>query len=390
MRRFIMLLVLACVAGFAYVAYAKIVPDKKASPQAAGPVTVPVMAVAAQARAVPIILRGLGTVTAYNSVALQSRVEGAITQINFKEGQAVHTGDVLIQLDPRPYQAVLEQAQATFAKDQAGLANAKTNLTRYGDLLKQNFTPQATFDNQKTTVSQDEASGTSDQAAINSAQLNLDYTSLRSPIDGVTGIRQVDIGNLIQANSAQTLVTITQIKPIYVIFTLPEADIDRVRAAMAKQTLAVQVFKANDQTKIAEGTLDLIDNAVDATTGTVKLKAEFKNDDEALWPGQFVNVHVVLNTVENGIVIPSAAVQAGPSGSFTYVVDDKSRAQVTPITVLQTEDNEALVDKGLTAGQQVVTAGQFRLQPGAAVKVYQQVAATQTLSFAPAGTGATP
>jgi len=348
---------------------------------------VPVLAARVQAQDVPIILRGLGTVTAFNTVALRSRVEGNITQVNFREGQTVRAGDLLIQLDPRPYQAALGQAEASLARDQAALANAKVDLGRYSDLLKRNFSPEQQVATQKTTVAQDQAAVQADQAMIQAAQLNVDYAALRSPIDGVTGIRQVDIGNLIQANSPQTLVTITQIQPIYVVFTLPEADIDRVRQAMADGTLTIQAFMANDQTMIAEGKLDLIDNTVDQATGTVKLKAEFANANRALWPGQFVNAHVVLRTVRNGLTVPSDAVLTGPNGTFTYVVGPASKVALRPVDVLQTEGNRSLIGRGLNVGDQVVTAGQFRLQPGAMVKVSQQIAdAGQRLSDAPAGT----
>ena len=319
---------------------------------------VPVLAAKAETQDVPIILRGLGTVTAFNSVALRSRVEGAITRVNFREGQVVHAGDLLIQLDPRPYQAALDQAQANLSRDQAALANAKVDLARYADLLKRNFSPEQQFATQKTTVAQNEAATEADQAMIQSARLNVDYAALRSPIDGVTGIRQIDIGNLIQANSAQNLVTITQIQPIYVVFTLPEADIDRVREAMSKGTLTIQAFMADDRKLVAQGKLDLIDNTVDQTTGTVKLKAEFANTDGALWPGQ-----------------------------FTYVVEPSSKVKLQPLQVLQTESNRALIGTGLKLGDEVVTAGQFRLQPGTTVQVSRRIAdAVQKLSDAPAGT----
>jgi multidrug efflux system membrane fusion protein len=359
-------------------------PEERAN---TGPRSVPVTAAEAKARDVPIILRGLGTVTAFNSVALTSRVEGNITQIDFKEGQYVHTGDLLIQLDPRPYQAALNQAKANLLRDEAALANAKIDLARYTELLKHNYAPEQQVATQQTTVSQDEAASQGAEAAIEAAQLNVDYTALRSPIDGVTGIRHIDIGNLIQANSAQNLVTITQIEPIYVIFTLPEADIDRVRRAMANGQLNVQAYAPDDQRKISEGELKLIDNTVNQTTGTVQLKAEFVNADRGLWPGQFVNAHVVLRTIQNAVTIPSAAVQTGPQGSFTYVINDKSQALIRPITVLQTESNTALIGSGLKVGEQVVTAGQFRLQPGAMVTVAAQIPdADRKLNDSPVGT----
>ncbi len=373
--------------GLAWVTTTK--PVARAAP---APKPVPVLAVEATARDVPVILRGLGTVTAFNSVSLRSRVEGNITAVNFKEGQAVGKGDLLIQLDPRPYEAALDQAKANLTRDQAMLANAKVDLARYSNLLKRNFSPEQQVATQQTTVAQNEATAQADQAAIQAAQLNVDYAALRSPIDGVTGIRHIDIGNLIQANSQQNLVTITQIQPIYVIFTLPEADIDRVRDAMAKGTLTVQAFKADDQHMIAEGKLDLIDNTVDPSTGTVQLKAEFANADRALWPGQFVNAHAVLRTVHGGVTVPAAAVLTGPNGTFSYLIephagDQPSKVELRPVQVLQTEDSEALIGSGLKLGDQVVTAGQFRLQPGASVTVASQLAESgQKLTDAPAGT----
>ena len=384
-RLFIAVLGLALIGAVAYgVAVATSPKQDKA---AAAPKAVPVMAATATSRDVPIILRGLGTVTAFNSVALRSRVEGAITQVNFREGQIVHAGDLLIQLDPRPYQAEVDRTKANLIRSQATLGNAKVDLDRYSNLLKRNFSPEQQVATQKTTVAQSEAAVQSDTAAVQAAQLNVDYAALRSPITGVTGIRQIDIGNLIQANSQQNLVTITQIEPIYVVFTLPEADIDRIRQAMTKGTLAIQAFSSGDERMIAEGKLDLIDNTVDQTTGTVKLKAEFANADRALWPGQFVNAHAVLSVVRDGVTIPSDAVLTGPQGMFTYVIDGASKTAVRPVKVLQTEGSVALIGSGLKSGERVVTAGQFRLQPGAQVKVSEQLAdAGQKLSDAPAGT----
>ena len=383
--------VLLGVALIGAIAYAVVVETKpKSVAPHAGPAPVPVTAATATARDVPIILRGLGTVTAFNSVALRSRVEGNITAVNFREGQVVHAGDLLIQLDPRPFQAALDQAKANLTRDQATLANAKTDLERYSNLLKRNFTPEQQVATQKTTVAQGEAAGQSDLAAIQAAQLNVDYAALRSPIDGVTGIRQIDIGNLVQANSQQTLVTITQIQPIYVVFTLPEANIDRIRQAMAKGKLVIQAFNSDDDKMISAGKLDLIDNTVDQTTGTVKLKAEFANKDGALWPGQFVNAHAILNTVHNGVTVPSDAVLTGPKGTITYVVGPQSKAELRPVKVLQTENNVALLGSGVKLGERVVTAGQFRLQPGALVKVSDEISdAGQKLSNAPAGTDPT-
>ncbi len=377
-----------------YAAFSWFSSSKPVAKAAAPQRPVPVLAAKAAAQDVPVFLRGLGTVTAFNTVSLRSRVEGNITAVNFKEGQYVHQGDLLIQLDARPYQAALDQAKANLARDQALLSNAKVDLTRYSNLLKRNFTPEQQVATQQTTVAQDEAMGQADQAAIEAAKLNVDYAALRSPIDGVTGIRQIDIGNLITTgnNTQQNLVTITQIEPIYVVFTIPEADIDRVRQAMTKGTLAIRAFASDDRRMIAEGKLDLIDNTVDQSTGTVKLKAEFANKDRALWPGQFVNAHVVLRTVHDGITVPSDAVLTGPDGTFSYLIEPHADGQpakvaLRPVQVQQTEANRALIGKGLKAGDQVVTAGQFRLQPGATVAVANQLADSgQKLSDAPAGT----
>jgi membrane fusion protein, multidrug efflux system len=329
---------------------------------------IPVMATPAAAANVPIILRGLGSVTPFNTVAVKSRVEGNITRIHFTEGQEIKAGDLLIELDARPFQAALDQANATLAKDQANLANAQADLARYARLLKDSFAPEQQYATQKATVAEDEATVKSDQAAIDAAKLNVEYASIRSPIDGIVGIRQIDLGNLVQANS-QTLVVVTQIKPIYVIFSLPEADIPRIRAAMAKRKLEVQAYDAADQQPVSRGVLNLIDNQVDHTTGTVKLKAEFENSDEALWSGQFVNAHLVLKVVKNGVTVPAAAVQIGPNGRFVYVVRSGETVELRPIKVTQTESNVSLVGTGLAAGEQVVTSGQFRLTPGAKVVV---------------------
>ncbi len=340
-----------------------------APPRTAAPSAPPVQAALSEARNVPIIVRGLGTVTAFNTVSVKSRVQGSITQVNFREGQEVHTGDLLFQIDPRPYQAILDQAQATLAKDQANLANAQKDLGRYADLLKRDFAPEQQFTTQQATVAEDQSATKSDQAQVDAARLNVDYAAVRSPIDGVTGIRQVDLGNLVQANNGQTLVVITQIKPIYVVFTVPEADITEVREAMAGGTLTAEAFDASDEHRIASGALKLVDNQVDQTTGTVKLKAEFANADETLWPGAFVNAHLVLSVARDGVTVPAAAVQTGPSGTYAYVVRPDDIVEQRAIKVRQTEDDRALVASGLQAGERVVTGGQSRLRAGMKVTV---------------------
>lgn len=353
-----------------------------------GPAAIPVLAATAEAKDVPVILRGLGTVQAFNTVSVKSRIEGAITKINFKEGQAVHVGDLLVQLDARPYQAVLDQAEAVLAKDKAALANAQVDLQRYTKLMTQNFAPEQQYATQKATVAQDQATGKNDEASIKAAELNVGYASIESPIDGVTGIRQVDLGNLVQANS-QTLVVVTQVQPIYVVFTLPEANIRQIREAMAKAKLNVLAFAASDEKQIAEGVLDLVDNTVDQTTGTFKLKAEFPNKDTALWPGEFVNAHLVLRVVHDGVVVPAGAIQTGPQGSFTYVVKDDSTVDMRSVNVIQTENNAVLVGSGVKVGERVVTAGQFKLRQGTKVRISDKVADTASTdaSDTPPGVG---
>jgi multidrug efflux system membrane fusion protein len=302
---------------------------------------------------------------------VKSRVVGNITKINFKEGQEVRAGDLLVQIDPRPFQATLDQAAAALARDQANLANAKLDLARYAGLVKRNYVSEQQYQTQIATVQASEATVNADRAAVDAAKLNLEYCSISSPIDGITGIRQVDLGNLVQANS-QTLVVVTQIKPVYVVFSLPEADIWRVRSAMQKRALQVEAYDAADRNRVSRGVLELVDNQVDQTTGTVRFKARFQNADERLWPGQFVNAHLVLDVVKNGVTVPSAAIQTGPESRFAYVVRPDDTVEMRPVTVLQTENNVALIGAGLQIGDRVVVAGQSRLSPGAKVTVSQE------------------
>lgn len=345
---------------------------KKSEASRRPPEPVPVTVALAEARDVPIILRGLGTVVAYNAVAVHSRVTGNIVKVDFHEGQHVHTGDVLFELDPRPFQTALDQANAVLARDQALLTNAHADLQRYATLLKKSFAPEQQYATQKATVAQDEANIKNDQAQIENAKLNLDYAKLRSPINGITGIKLVDIGNLVQANGTQTLVNVTQINPIYVQFSLAESHIPEIRKAIASGKPTVLAFDGTDQHQISEGTLDLIDNGVDQTTGMISARATFANKDEALWPGQFVNAHLVLKTVHNGTTVPQAAIQPGPDGSYVYVVDSNATVSMHPVKVLQVERDVALVSSGVRPGDKVVMLGQSRLEPGAKVHIAKQ------------------
>jgi membrane fusion protein, multidrug efflux system len=331
---------------------------------------VPVLAATAEAKDFPIIVRGIGTVEAFNTVTVKSRVDGNIEKIGYHEGQYVHQGDLLVQIDPRPYQAQLEQAEANKAKDQANLENAQHDLARYAALLKTNLAvTRQQYDTQQATVAQLEASVQADQAQIDAAKLNVSYSSITSPIDGITGLRLVDIGNLVQASAATPLVTITQIKPIYVTFTIPERDLDRVRQAMAQHPLTVLAFNGDDTQQLSQGVLKVINNTVDQNTGMVTLKAEFANQDAALWPGEFVNAHLQLNVVKNGVTVPVSAVLMGPTGPFVYLVEPNSTVAPQPVTMTEVESGIALIGKGLKVGDKVVATGQTGLSPGIKVAV---------------------
>jgi len=340
-------------------------PKEAAGPAARG---IPVTAATTVSADVPIILRGLGSVVAFNTVNVQARVVGSIVKINFREGQAVRQGDTLVEIDPRPYQVALDQAKATLARDQATLASARKDLARYAKLQNQNFISQQQYTQTQSTVDADEATIKMDEAAIGAAKLNFDYSFVKSPIDGVTGIRQVDVGNLVQAN-AQTLVVVTQLEPIYVIFTLPESDALRVRTAMRGGTLPVLAYDSADEKEMAQGALDLIDNQIDQTTGTVKLKARFANSDRHLWPGQFVNAHLVVDTMRNAVTAPSVAIQAGPDGNYAYVIGKDDAVEMRPVKVTQSERDRSLIASGLQAGERIVTSGYSLLAPGMRVEV---------------------
>ncbi|HXC90195.1 MAG TPA: efflux RND transporter periplasmic adaptor subunit [Stellaceae bacterium] len=338
--------------------------------QAAARPAVPVLAGASAVKDFAVVVRGIGSVQAFNTVTVKSRVDGNIVKVAFVEGQLVHKGELLMQIDPRPYQAQLEQAEATAAKDQANLENARRDLARYAALLPtQLATTRQQYDTQKALVDQLTAAVQADQAQVDAARLNVLYSAVASPIDGITGLRLVDIGNLVQASAATPLVVVTQIKPIYVTFTVAERQLDRIRAAMARHRLAVLAFNGDDSKELSQGVLKLVNNTVDQATGTVTLKAEFANQDAALWPGEFVNAHLVVNVVKNGVTVPASAVQMGPTGPFVYAVNQDSTAAVKPVTVVDVENGTALIGKGLPAGAKIVVSGQADLSPGAKVAV---------------------
>jgi membrane fusion protein, multidrug efflux system len=323
---------------------------------AAGGGPVPVVAGKAEQKDVPIYLDGLGTVQAFNTVTVHSRVDGALVQVNFSEGQDVKTGDLLVVVDPRPYQAALDQAKAQAALDEV-------TLKRQVDLRAKNVIDAQDYD---TAV----ANAQKSKAAAEAAQVNVDYCSIKSPIDGRTGVRLVDIGNVVHAADQNGIVVITQLHPISVVFTLPEQNLQSIfNAGGASGGLKVQALDRGNTNVLDEGALAVVDNEIDQTTGTLKLKATFPNNDLKLWPGKFVNARLTLTVRKGAIVIPSGVVQRGPQGTYAYVIKPDKTVEMRPIKVAQTEANLALVDDGLKAGEQVVVDGQYKLQPGSRVEL---------------------
>ena len=317
----------------------------------------------------PVYINGLGQVQAYNTVTVRTRVDGQVEKIAFDEGQLVKAGDLIAQIDPRPFRAALDQAKAKQVQDQANLANAKLDLQRYATLAKQSFATQQQLDTQNALVMQLIAQIAADAAAIDATQVQLDYTTISAPISGRVGFRLVDKGNIVNAAQQTGIVTIAQFQPISVVFTAPEDDLPRVTAAMARGAPQVQVSTSDGAQLLATGKLTVVDNQVDAATGSIRLKAEFENKDNALWPGLAVATRLEVEVAKNALVVPDRAVQRGPDGLFVYVIDDQNRAAMRPITVSHEDQDVAVVGKGLSDGERVVTAGQYVLQPGARVSI---------------------
>ncbi|ARQ00318.1 efflux RND transporter periplasmic adaptor subunit [Pseudorhodoplanes sinuspersici] len=336
---------------------------------------VPVVAEKISKSNVPIYLRGVGTVIAYNTVVVRSQIQGQITRIAFTEGQPVRAGDLLAQIDPRPYQAQLDQTIATRNRDQAQLTNAQANLGRYTELGNKGFATPQLLDTQKAQVAQLESAIKADEALIEASQIQLEYTRLTSPISGITGIRQIDVGNIIHPTDPNGLVVVTQIEPISVIFTLPEGDLPKIQEQMAKGHLKVLAYSQDDKIKLDEGTLALVDNEILQTTGTIRLRANFPNRGHRLWPGELVNAHLLLETRSGGVTVASSAVQQGPNGPYVYVVGQDGTVQMRSVTVEQSNDGRDLIDSGLQAEETVVVDGQYRLQPGSAVQLLEGTAA---------------
>ena len=352
-----------------YFGWQSLASQTPAAVAVAQPPAVPVQATVATRRDVPLYLTGLGTVQAFNTVTVKTRVDGELQKVAFTEGQDVKAGDLLAQIDARPFQAALDQATAKKVQDEAQLANAKLDLQRFANLATRDFATRQQLDTQKALVAQLQAQIEGDQAAIDSARTQLDYTAITSPLAGRTGIRLVDQGNIVHATDTTGLVVVTQLQPISVIFTLPEDQLDTVKAAMASGPATIVAMSRDGRKQLAEGTLELVDNLIDQSTGTIRLKGNFANRDGALWPGEFVNVRLLAHTAQDVVTIPSAALQRGPDGYYAYVVKPDGTVEMQKLQIGQIADGTAIVEIGLSAGAQVVTAGQYRLQPGARAEI---------------------
>ena len=334
--------------------------------------SVPVVITDAAQQDVPIYYDALGTVQALNTVAIRAQVNGQIVSINFRQGQDVHQGDVLAKIDPAPFKAAFDQAAAKKNEDQAQLVDAEKDLVRFKTLVIKNAETQQDVDSQQAKVDTDKATIDADQAAVEAAQTQLNYATIAAPINGVVGFRQVDIGNIIHTNDANPLTVLTQIKPCTVIFTLPQNDLGPVREAMLQGPVTVLAFDQDDKEQLAEGKLLLINNQIDQATSTIQLKAEFPNDDERLWPGEFVHIRILIETRKNAVTIPAVALQRGPDGFYVWVVKPDDTAEQRPIEAPPVSEGLAIATKGLNAGEHVVVDGQSRLDAGTHVAVRQQ------------------
>jgi multidrug efflux system membrane fusion protein len=357
----------------------KLPSGRSAPPRPPAIPPVPVVAGTVDQHDVPIYLTGVGTVIAYNTVVVRSQIQGQIVSINFTEGQTARTGDLLAQIDPSPYQAQLDQVTATRDRDQAQLTNAQANFKRYSDLGAKGWATPQLVETQTAQVAQLQAAIKSDEALIEGAKVQLGYTRLTSPIDGVVGIRQIDIGNIIHPTDANGLVVVTQIEPISLIFTLPETVLPQIQQQQQKTKgpLTVLAYSQDNTIKLDEGVLGLVNNEILQTTGSIQLKANFPNKEHRLWPGELVNARLLVDTRHDGLTVSAAAVQQGPKGAYAYVINPDNAVEIRPITVAQISEGQALINSGLTANEQVVTDGQYKLQPGTHVTILHGKAAEE-------------
>ncbi|HEX4648224.1 MAG TPA: efflux RND transporter periplasmic adaptor subunit [Steroidobacteraceae bacterium] len=337
-------------------------------PVALKPTPVAVDVAAVQRADVPVYLEGLGTVQAFYTVTVTARVDGQIEKVAFKEGQHVSKGDLLVQIDPRPYQAALGVAQATRAKDEALLANARLDMERYEQLAPEDLASKQTVDTQRALIAQLTAQLKGDAAAIDNARTQLDYTTITSPIEGRTGIRLVDPGNIVHASDTAGMVVVTQLEPIAIMSSLPEESFAELSAALKRGPIGATALSRDDKSVLDTGTVELIDNQIDQATGTIRVKAILPNAELQLWPGQFVNLRVQTQIRSQVLTIPAAALERGPDGTFTYVLQSDSTVAATPITIGEQTGDIVVIERGVSAGQQVVTSNQYRLQPGTLVR----------------------
>jgi membrane fusion protein, multidrug efflux system len=371
-RRAAVVFVLLIAAGASYWSWQRTRADPTAAgagkaqqaKSSGGPV-VPVTVATVEKADFPVLLTGLGTVQGFNTVVVRSRVDGQIERIAFKEGQMVQAGDLLAQIDPRPFQAALDQAKAKKQQDEANVANATLDLQRYTRLG--DFATRKQTDTQRSTVEQLNAQIAADDAAIANAQTQLDYASVKAPISGVAGIRQVDRGNIVNASTQTGIVTIAQIEPIAVIFTAPEDHVFDINKALAAGPLQVAAYSADGKTKLSDGTLAVVNNQVDSTSGTVRLKAVFDNKDHALWPGLSVSTRLLIKTVKDATVVPDDVIKHGVNGLYAFVVNNDNKAERRKVSVGRSTDGRTLVEQGLAPGEQVIVAGQYKVQDGSSV-----------------------
>jgi membrane fusion protein, multidrug efflux system len=362
-----LLITVLAVGGVFY--FTHIRPLDKVAAAPAPPPPVPIVAGAVVQHDVPIYLSGVGTVIAYNTDVVRAQIQGQLISINFTEGQTVHAGDLLAQIDPRPYQALIDQYVGNLDRDQAQLVNAQANLTRYTQLGDKGWATPQLIETQNAQVGEVQAAIKTDQALIEAAKVQLSYTRLTSPIDGVVGIRQIDVGNIISPSTTNGLVVVTQLHPISLIFTLPETSLPQIQQQeqKTKTPLAVLAYSQDNTIKLDQGELGLVNNEILQTTGSIQLKANFANTSNRLWPGQLVNARLLVDTRHNGLTAPAAVVQEGIHGPYAYVVKPDNTVAIQPIKVAQISDGQALIDSGLEANEQVVVDGQYKLQPGAHV-----------------------
>ena len=346
---------------------------------APAPPTVPIVAGTVAQHDVPIYLTGVGTVIAYNTDVVRAQIQGQIISINFTEGQTVHAGDLLAQIDPRPYQALIDQYTGNLERDQAQLVNAEANLTRYTTLGQKGWATPQLLETQQAQVGELKAAIKADQALIDAAKVQLSYTRLTSPIDGVVGIRQIDVGNIISPSNTNGLVVVTQLHPISLIFTLPETSLPQIQQQQqnTKTPLAVLAYNQDNTILLDQGVLGLVNNEILQTTGSIQLKANFDNKANRLWPGELVNARLLVETRHNGLTVPASVVQQGPKGPYAYVVNPDNTVAIRPIKVAQITDGQALIDSGLEANEQVVVDGQYKLKAGVHVTLLHGKAAQE-------------